>query len=150
MSTYINVYKPRSKYTTLYLAICLVFCAVGAAGLVLDLAFDWSLIPTANFGTYIPLLGNGLISFFIVYDSGRKAKYFVAWDDGDISYLLPKSKTPEAIKIADITSVTFSRTHVLIGLRDNTQKEFNLSCFFFPDRKRIVDFFESIDQKLAG
>jgi len=150
MGTYITLYKPRSKYTTLYLVICLAISLVGAVGLVMALVWDKALIPMFNEGSYIVLLGNGMGSFFIVRDSAKKAKYYVAWNEEEITFLLPKSKQPETIKLDDITSVEMGSTKILIGLRDNTVKEFGVFYFFYPERQRVKDFFEGLNEKLSA
>ncbi|MGF1584784.1 MAG: hypothetical protein ACFCUM_05650 [Bacteroidales bacterium] len=103
-----------------------------------------SFIPYLNEASYFVLIFNGIISFLIVWDSIRKAKYFVAWNDDELSYLLPKSDKPELIKFISIKSVARNRNEIIIKLDNSETKHFNLNHFFYPERKTIINFFEEI------
>jgi hypothetical protein len=144
MSTYIQVYKNRSKYSKLYLILCLLFMSAGALGLILDFIFNISLIPVINNASYFILISNGATSFWIVWDSMKKSKYFVTWNESEINYLLPKSDHTESIKIENIQSISINRSEINIELNNNHKKHFNLNHFFFPERKQIVGFFEGL------
>lgn len=105
-----------------------------------------SFIPLLNEASYFVLVFNGIISFWIVWDSIKKAKYFVAWNDDEISYLLPKSDKTELIKIENIKSVGRNQSEIIIKLDNSETKHFNLNHFFYPERKTIINFFEKIEK----
>lgn len=148
MNTYIQVYKNRSKYSKPFLFICLVFSLIGIAGLLMTYIYNKSLIPFFNESGYFVLLFNGVIWIYILKDSMRKSKYFVSWDDSEINYLLPKSEKTESIRIENINSLKINKSGIVIELKDNEIRHFNLNYFFFPERQMIIDFFEEINKKL--
>jgi hypothetical protein len=144
MNTYIQLYKNKSKHSRLFLLLCLVFIMVGITGLILSFAFRISFIPYLNEASYFVLIFNGIISFLIVWDSIRKAKYFVTWNDDELSYLLPKSDKTELIKFISIKSVARNRNEIIIKLDNSETKHFNLNYFFYPERKTLINLFEKI------
>ena len=148
-STFIQVFKSKTKYSRLYLGICLGLVVLGVAGLVFSLISQRQLLPLLNHGAYFALIFNGIISFLMVRDSLRKARYFVSWNQHEICYLLPKNKEPEVIRLADVSSVEISQGKVSIGLRSGENKLFKLNYFFFPERKTLIDFFEALKRESA-
>ena len=100
---------------------------------------------TAN---YITLAFQGVVAWWVGLYTIRNEKYFVEWDDEVIRWWLPRRKEIETIRIADIRSVRTDRNKIVVEL-ENTQKEFNLNFFFYPERKRIQDKFEGIRQSLS-
>jgi len=101
-------------------------------------------IPFLNEAGYFVLLFNGLISYWIVRDSMKKEKYFIAWNSNEINYLLPKTDTTETIVIESVKTVDMNPGEVTIGLSTGETKRINLNYFFFPERKTIIDFFEGL------
>lgn len=146
MNTYIQVFKNKSKHSRLFLIICIGFIMIGITGLIISFAFKMSFIPLLNEASYFVLIFNGIISFLIVWDSIKKAKYFVTWNDDELSYLLPKSDKTELIKFKSIKSVARNRSEIIINLDNSETKHFNLNYFFYPERKKIIDFFEEIKE----
>ena len=144
MNTYIQVFKNKSKHSRLFLMLCLGFVLIGIIGLFMSFVLKMSFISLLNEASYFVLIFNGTISFWIVWDSMRKAKYFVAWNSREISYLLPKSDKTEVIIIENIKSVVINRSEIIIGLNNGETRHFNLNYFFFPERKTIIDFFEGL------
>lgn len=144
MNTYIQVFKNKSKHSRLFLILCIGFIMIGITGLIISFAFKMSFIPLLNEASYFVLIFNGIISFWIVWDSIKKAKYFVTWNDYELSYLLPKSDKSELIKFKSIKSVARNRSEIIIKLDNSETKHFNLNYFFYPERKIIIDFFEEI------
>ncbi len=146
MNTYIQVFKNKSRYSRLFLVLCLLFILLGVIGLVVSFATRKQFMPLLNDGAFFSLTFSSSISFWFVWDSMKKAKYFVAWNDIEISYLLPKSGETEVIVIESIKTVDIHRGEIIIGLNNGETKHFNLNYFFFPERKTIVDFFEGLKQ----
>lgn len=100
---------------------------------------------TAN---YITLAFQGVVAWWVGLYTIRNEKYFVEWDDEVIRWWLPRRKEIETLRIADIRSVRTDRNKIVVEL-ENTQKEFNLNFFFYPERKMIQDKFEGIRQSLS-
>ena len=144
MNIYIQVFKSKSRYSRLFLVLCLLFILLGVIGLIISFMTRKQLIPLLNDGAFFSLIFSSSISFWFVWDSMKKAKYFVAWNDIEISYLLPKSNETEVIVIESIKSVDINRSEIIIGLNNGETKHFNLNYFFFPERKTIIDFFEGL------
>lgn len=147
MNTHIQVFKNKSKHSRLYLIICLAFILTGIIGLFLSFVLQMAFIPLLNEASYFVFIFNGMISFFIVWDSMKKAKYFVAWNEYEVWFLLPKSAQTESIKIENIKSVEMKQSEIIIELHNHEKKYFNLNYFFYPERKMIIDFFEGIKKQ---
>jgi hypothetical protein len=144
MSTYIQVFKNKSKHSKIFLLLCLGFIMTGITGLIITFLFKKPFIPFLNESGYFILIFNGIISFLIVLDSIRKAKYFVSWNDNELSYLLPKSEKTELIRFESIRSFTRNRSGIIIELDNGETKHFNLNYFFYPERMAIINFFGEI------
>lgn len=144
MDTYIQVFKSKSRFSKLYLKICIGFMLIGIMGLCMSFLLELPFIPFLNEAGYFVLLFNGLISYWIVWDSMKKEKYFIAWNRTEINYLLPKTDTTETIVIESIKTVILNPDEVTIGLKNGETKRINLNYFFFPERKTIIDFFEGM------
>lgn len=144
MDTYIQVFKSKSRFSKLYLKICIGFMLIGIMGLSVSVILEMPFIPFLNEAGYFVLLFNGLISYWIVWDSMKKEKYFIAWNRTEINYLLPKTDTTETIVIESIKTVDLNPGEVTIGLKNGETKRINLNYFFFPERKTIIDFFEGM------
>jgi hypothetical protein len=121
----------------------------GITGLIITFLLKRPFIPFLNEAGYFVLIFNGIISFLIVWDSIRKAKYFVSWNDCELSYLLPKSEKPELIKFESIRSIARNRSEIIIELDNGEAKHFNLNYFFYPERMAIINFFGEIAKKLT-
>jgi hypothetical protein len=146
---HIQVYKTNPQYNNIYLALYLLLCCTGLAGIVAMFFLGKTFASFFNEASYFLLLFNGLLGIFIIQKNKFNRKYFVAWDDHEISYHLPKSKTPETIKIEDIKSINKSIGKVDIALWNGGIKQFNLNHFFFPERKIICEYFENNLNKVS-
>lgn len=143
MSTYIQVFKSK-RYSKLFLWLCALFILLGVIGLIISFTARKQLIPMLSDAPLFSLIFSSSISFGFVWDSMKKAKYFVAWNSKEISYLLPKSDETEVIVIDNIVSVDINPSEIIIGLNNGETKHFNLNHFFFPERKTITDYFEGL------
>ena len=149
MHTYIQVFKNKSKHTRLYLILFFGLILIGLIGIVMTYVFKTSFIPFLNEAAYFVLFFNGIITCWIIWDSAKKAKYFVEWNNSEINYLLPKSDKTESIKFENIKSIDVNPSDVIITLNNSEIKHFDLSLFFFPERQVIIDFFEENKGKLT-
>lgn len=149
MHTHIQVYKNKWKHTRLYLIGFGVLILFGFIGLVMAYAFNTSFIPALDTSNYIFLTLYAMMSYGIVWNSTKKTKYFVEWDNHTIKYLLPGSNKTESIPIKNIKSIDEDQIDIVIQLNNNETKRFNFTCFFFPERQAIIDFFEEIKENLA-
>jgi hypothetical protein len=82
-------------------------------------------------GLGIFLLVMGLVSL-------KNSKYFFEWDDEEITYLLPKNKITEHIKIADIKDISITSFEITIKLADN-EKKLNLANIEFAEFQKIKE-----------
>jgi hypothetical protein len=149
MKTHLKVYKTNSKYNNIYLALCVAISIVGISGIVMMLFREEPIVSFLNEANYILLLFHGVLGMWFIWKNNINRKYFVAWNDHEISYLLPKSKITETIKIKDIKSLNKTIGKVDIELINGETKRFSLNSFFFPERRKINDFFEEINSHLT-
>ena len=88
MHTYIQVFKNKSKHTWLYVILFLELILVGLVGIVMTYVFKTSFIPFLNEASYFVLFFNGIITCWIIWDSTKKAKDFVEWNNNISSFYL--------------------------------------------------------------
>ncbi len=113
------------------------------------LIFKTPFIPLLNEGSYVTLIFYGILFLWIDRNNTKREKYFVSWSDCEINYLLPKSDEAESIKIDDIKSIVINQGEIIIGLKNDEKKHFNLNYFFFPLRQKIIDTFEKIKNRIS-
>ena len=70
-------------------------------------------------------------------------KYYIEWDDNELHFLLPDTKTLETIKLGDIISVAIRLFEIDLKLPDKT-RTLDLSNLQFEDLKKIKEKFEDI------
>ncbi len=145
--TYVNVYKHSRLLMRIFLWTGVAMFIAGISLFLIDYIFTDTDKPGAFTWNYLALAFQGLIAWAVGYKTLANEKYFVEWDDEQIRWWLPRRNNPETINIKDIQSVEIQNLQVVVGLKQE-QKSFNLKFFFFPERKMIMEKFETIRQSL--
>jgi altronate dehydratase len=149
-TTHLQVYKVNSIFVKVLLTLSVILILFGLFGVLSFLFFKNLLIPSLNIWNYVTPLFQGLIFIGIGCNTLKSKKYFVSWNDREISYLLPKNKELELIKIQEIIAIGKRNHLIMIELNNHDKKQFNLNHFYFPERKKIIDLFEEIKQNLKS
>ncbi len=141
--TRINVFKTSTFLSKLFIALGVIFSSIGI------LLFIKALIKGFNFkflsGDWNSVLFTLQGLLFIIMGAVNLAvrKYYIELDDKEIKFLLPDTKKPETIKIADIIAVTIRLFEIEIKLPDKT-RTLDLNNLQFEDLKKIKEKFEDI------
>lgn len=149
-TSYLQVYKVNLIFVKVLLTLSVILILFGLFGILSILFFKNQLIPSLNIWNYVTPLFLGLLYIGIGWNALKSKKYYVSWNDSEISYILPKNKELELIKIQEIISIEKRNHLILIELNNNDKKQFNLNHFYFPERKKIIDLFEEIKQNLKS
>ncbi len=141
--TRINVFRTSTYLSKFFIVLGAVFIIVGI--LLMTIAFingfnfkfpsgDWNSVIFTFQGILFAIMGVGNLSV---------RKYFIEWDDNELKFLLPDSKKPETIKLADIISITIRLFEIELILLDKT-RILDLNNLQFEDLKKIKEKFEDI------
>lgn len=149
-TTRFQVYKVSIKANKLILSLVVAMSIFSLWGILTILITD-NLRPLGiSISSYLIFLMQGVLGVVLVLRNFKNDKYFVSWDDNELSYQLPKDKEPVIIKITDIQSVEKTNQNYKITLNNNVIKNFCFNYFYFPTRQTIFDFFESIKSRVEN
>ncbi len=146
--TFIRVSRHNKTAIRFFMGLGVVLFFLGLGLLVYATWFAEEGKVTLYTGNYIFLALQGVVAWVVGLYTIRNEKYFLEWNDEFIRWWLPRRKEIETLRIADIRSVRTDRNKIVVEL-ENTQKNFNLNFFFYPERKMIADKFEGIRQFLS-
>jgi hypothetical protein len=136
-----KLYKISKKQNVIYLVLTITMLIIGLTGFVIPFVSDIEFFM-GNTSMYIMFAFQGVIGIFIARNNIKAVKYFVSWDDNEISYQLPDNETLETIKIEDIKSIEKAPQEIKIKLNNNEIKHFKFVYFYFPKRTTILNYFE--------
>lgn len=140
----------RVKIFRIKKSIIKYFMIIGAvllvAGVILSLRFiiegiDSQILPLNMM--YLPFTSMGFLLIIFGYLALKDDKYFFAWDDIEIAYLLPKQKDVEIIKITDIKGIVIQLFEITIKLADG-EKKLNLENIEYAEFQTIKNALEKI------
>jgi len=116
---------------------------LGLAGLISELGFNYRIFNLQT-SLFVMLIFQGAIGVYIARKNFDNIKYFVSWDENELSYHLPNNKEPENIRLNDILKIEREPQKIRIELKTGEVKYFGFTYFYFPTRTTILDFFEGI------
>ncbi|HKL32978.1 MAG TPA: hypothetical protein VJ919_10600 [Tangfeifania sp.] len=144
---YIPIYNVKTTSLKVLLTIAVILGIFGLAGIVdyLFLNKSWQISDQLFLSIFLIL--QSASSVFIINQGFRNTKYFVAWNENEINFLLPKSKQMETIPLNEIKSVQFEKHIVKITLKNNEVKHFNLNYLFLPKKRQVAEYFEILKSR---
>ncbi len=138
-----QVYKINSKLMKPYLAFCIVMTVCGAIGLITETGFNYRILNLQT-SVFVVMAMQGAFGVYIVRNNMENIKYFVSWDDKELSYHLPNNSEPVNISFPDIRKIEREPQKIRIELKNNEVKYFSFNYFYFPTRTTILDFFKGL------
>jgi hypothetical protein len=141
--TRINVFKTSTFLSKFFIVFGAFLTIIGILFLIKALingfntkfpSGDWNSVLFAFQGLLFIIMGAGNLSV---------RKYYIEWDDYELQFLLPDTKSLETIKLGDIISVTIRLFEIELKLPDKT-RTLDLSNLQFEDLKKIKEKFEDI------
>jgi uncharacterized membrane protein len=139
--TRINVYKTPVVFSKFFIAFGALFTVLGISLLIralinnFDTEFpsgDWNSVLYTVQGLLFIVMGvSGLIS----------RKYYIEWNDQELSYFLPYAKRTETIKFDDVVSINIKLFEIQLNLTERTVI-LDLNSLQFEDLKMIKEKFE--------
>ncbi|MEI6090891.1 MAG: hypothetical protein WCR42_10595 [bacterium] len=139
----VKIYRIKKKSIKYFMIIGAVLLV---AGVILSLRFiiegiDSQILPLNMM--YLPFTSMGFLLIIFGYLALNDDKYFFAWDDVEIAYLLPKQKDVEIIKITDIKGIVIQLFEITIKLADG-EKKLNLENIEYAEFQTIKNALEKI------
>lgn len=92
---------------------------------------------------FLPLTSLGFLLIIFGYLALKNDKYFLEWNDSELTYLLPGQKLIEIIKITDIKDVSIQGFFIKIKLSDG-EKILNLANIEYAEFQKIKGMLEEI------
>ena len=139
----VKIYRIKKQSIKYLMIIGAIFLF---AGVILSLRFiiqgiDSQFLPLNLI--YLPFTSLGFLLIIFGYLALRDDKYFFAWDDIEIAYLLPKHKDVKIIKIADIKGISIKSFELTIKIADG-EKILNLENIEYAEFQKIKGMLEGI------
>lgn len=137
------------KSLILFRVVSILFLVLGTAFflrlVVLGLSFD-------AFGSrlnYVFLIVQGLVLYFLGFNITKQSRYYFAWDNNSISYLLPDSPNVERISISDIRGIEINLFDVILDV-GNQKRKLRFENVGYSTLKKIKEKFESLKENLPS
>jgi len=120
---------------------------LGLAGLISELGFSYRIFKLQS-SVFFAFTFQGAIGVYIARKNMDNIKYFVSWDENELTYHLPNNSEPENIMLTDIRKIKREPQKIRIELKNGEVKYFGFTYFYFPTRTTILDFFEGLKTKV--
>lgn len=132
--TSVKLYKNPKLFSKFCIGLGMLMFSLGMISILTEFPLaDWS-------GIFYVIQGVFFISFGTY--TLRNRKYFIAWDENHLRFLMPGSKHTESIEFSDIQRVDIRLFEIILHLPDRTQK-FDLNALDDDDLKKIKTKFKS-------
>ena len=145
--TYLALYRRNENSIKFFIILAILLFIIGLVGLGSRFLIEKSTFLDLSIWNSILFIAIGTTNFFILTKSLRDRKYYISWNEKEISFLLPKQNEPECLIINDIKNITINNTNIKITLRNNLQKNINLNFIFLPNRNIVKNYFEVLKQE---
>lgn len=100
-----QLYKTNSQQQMrIYLVFCIVMIVLGLAGLISELGFNFRIFNLQT-SLFVMLIFQGAIGVYIARKNIDNNKYFVSWDEDELSYHLPNNSEPVKIYLSEILKI---------------------------------------------
>ena len=131
------------------MALSILLFTIGTIGLIFRLS-SWNMqLFEISLWQNLFLIFQGITTFFILKSSLKFKRFFISWNNYEISYHFPKNKHPEKFRIDEIKALKIIDNEINILLKTDETKTINLNYTFLPKRSLIREYFESLEMNLA-
>jgi len=146
---YIQLYNRNEKSIKILMALSILLFTIGTIGLIFRLS-SWNMqLFEISLWQNLYLIFQGITTFFILKSSLKFKRFFISWNNYEISYHFPKNKHPEKFRIDEIKALKIIDNEINILLKTDETKTINLNYTFLPKRSLIREYFESLEMNLA-
>lgn len=143
-----QLYKTNSKQQMrIFFVFCIIMIVLGLAGLISELGFNYRIFNLQS-AVFFTLTFQGAFGVYIARNNLYNNKYFVSWDENQLSYHLPNHNEPEIIRLAEIRKIAREPQKIRIELKTGEVKYFSFTYFYFPARTTILDFFDGLKMRV--
>jgi hypothetical protein len=143
----INLYKLRQGSTKVYIAVGIVFLVLGLVLLFTYLSLDTE-FSGHNWNSVLYAL-QGIVFILIGFYYLKYRKYFIEWNDSEITYRLKGDKHTKRIEISDIKALEIKINKVIIHSDEHTKAvELNFEQIEYKTLRKIKDRFETIKERI--
>jgi len=146
---YIQLYDRNENSIKFFRALSVLLFAIGTIGLIFRLS-SWNMqLFEISLWQNLFLIFQGITTFFILKSSLKFKRFFISWNNYEISYHFPKNKHPEKFRIDEIKALKIVGNEINVLLKSDESKTINLNYAFIPKRNFIREYFETLEMNLA-
>ena len=143
--TRIKVFKTSTVFARFFIIFGSFFSILGIVLIVKASSSGFNFqFPSGDWNSVIYTLQGFL---FIIMGTANliNNKYYIEWDDTELSFLLPDTKKMEKIQFSDIISVDIRLFEIQLNIPDKT-RILDLNNLQFEDLRKIKEKFEAINK----
>jgi len=141
-SEHFHIYKINKNFANSFLVFGVLFFLFSIGIFIYSLIVDQSVA-----WHYLLFSFQGLIALFQALVAIKNRRYFVEWDEQQISYWLPKTPGIESIRFSDIESAKINKMSIELMLKNGTTKNVNLKSLFLPQKTKLKEKFETFQKE---
>ena len=146
---YIQLYNRNEKSIKILMVLSILLFTIGTIGLIFRLS-SWNMqLFEISLCQNLVLIFQGITTFFILKSSLKFKRFFISWNNYEISYHFPKNKHPEKFRIDEIKALKIVGNEINVLLKSDESKTINLNYAFIPKRNFIREYFETLEMNLA-
>jgi hypothetical protein len=146
---YIQLYNRNEKSIKILMALSILLFTIGTIGLIFRLS-SWNMqLFEISLWQNLFLIFQGITTFYILKSSLKFKRFFISWNNYEISYHFPKNKHPEKFRIDEIKALKIVGNEINVLLKSDESKTINLNFAFIPKRNFIREYFETLEMNLA-
>lgn len=140
-------YWRNTKVIRIFMGLGILLALAGVAGMVCHLLKCPFRFFGDSYWQNLIFTAQGGITIYLGWSGLRSLRYFISWDDVRITYLLPGDRRQVVIETREIETVQMKGAQVIIRCRNESENTLSLNNFYYPQRRQVREFFESLADK---
>ena len=134
---YIQLYDRNENSIKFFRALSVLLFAIGTIGLIFKFSRWHMQLFELSLWHNLFLMIQGIAMYFLSNSNLKFKRYFISWNNYEISYHFPKNKHPEKFRIDEIKALKIIDNEINILLKTDETKTINLNYTFLPKRSLI-------------
>ena len=139
----IRVFRVKKKVAWFFIGLGLAAIVFAVIVLINAILSGFRMEFIGGDWIYVLNIAHGLIFIGIGFSMLQKSKYFVRWNDSEVSYLLPGNKGIETIRIDTIEEINPELFMVRLKV-NGSEKNLDLHDIDYKKLRLIKDYFEKL------
>src|SRR5690606_3072285 len=146
---YIQLYDRNENSIKFFRALSVLLFAIGTICLIFKFSRWHMQLFELSLWHNLFLMIQGIAMYFLSNSNLKFKRYFISWNNYEISYHFPKNKHPDKFRRDAIKALKSVGNEINVLLKSDESKTFNLNYAFIPKRNFIREYFETLEMNLA-